>query len=630
MTTTPNPITAIPGAVVPGATPGTTPPILPGSGTPDPSAQVSEMTKRLLQTLAQASQRKQFAGTPVPGAIPGQQSLDSARSIGMNTANPRGWGLQRFAAGIQTSIQNAVSQEKQKKLNKAEADWTYLQSALNEKYAAEASKDPKAIAAAQQKVDVVMTDPKKLKDMAKALNQDWLNPEKTTVYGEALKKVSAKTKQTEQQTQQADAQKQQAAQGLKGMFQKLMQQRQQPQLTDEQKKQMSAEIEAKAPTTTTGMSAQEQREAALGILDIEKAAAAQRQKYSVTVGPDGKAWAWNTTNPKDAFQLHDAETGDTLSGQVKSGAPPKVAALNGVPYGVTRGKDTIVPGSPNWTKEDQQLYDGAVGAARQKQQLKIPPEIGDQIGAPPDPKDYTKGTSDPEYAAALRTYGKKAYDLEVQKASAQGVARAKASNDYRPVQVMDNDGNVYYTTAKDAISQGLAGASEGGKLRPKQAQMKDIETASSKARDAINNLKPNDFSPDQVALLRKAMSEEDAGVAHTVMQNLAMRATNDQQQDFIIWITQLNERAMSLRNIAGMGAGAQDLRNAIRAMLPGLASGDTKMMKKQLDAFDQQVKVLEEGVASPGRGGAGKLVGTGAKDTTTPKKADEIQFTPIS
>ena len=617
-----DPITAVPSAVVPGATP----PILPGGGTADPSAQVSEMTKRLLATLAQASQRKQFAGTPVPGAIQPQQDMSAARSIGMNTANPRGWGLQRFAAGIQTSIQNAVSQDKQKKLNKAEADWSYLQSALNEKYQAEASKDPKAIAAAQQKLDVVLGDPKTLKNMAKALNQDWLDPSKTTIYGEALKKVSAKTKQTEQQ----DQQKQQAAQGLKGMFQKLMQQRQQPQLSPEQQKAMAAEIEAKAPTTTAGMSVKDQTEAAKGILDLEKASKEARENYQTVVSPDGKVWAYNKTNPKDAYQLRDAESGKEITGQTKTTSAPKVVANGNVPYAVVRGGKTVTPDSPEWTKEDQTLFDGALGAARQKQQLKIPPEIGDQIGAPPDPADYTKGTSDPEYAAALRTYGKKAYDLEIQKASAQGIARAKATNEYRPVQVMDNDGNVYYTTAKDAITQGLAGASEGSKLRPKQAQMKDIETASTNARDAIKSLKPGDFTPEQVLKLQKAMSEDDAGVAHTLLQNMAMNATSDQQQDFIIWMRQLNERAMSLRNVAGMGAGAQDLRNAIRAMLPGLSSGNTKMMLKQLDAFDQQVKVLEEGVASPGKGGAGKLVGAGAKDTTTPKKAEEIQFTPIS
>jgi hypothetical protein len=241
---TPSPVTAIPGAVVPGMTPGTTPPILQGGGTPDPSSQVSEMTKRLLQTLAQASQRKQFAGTPVPGAVPERQDPRAGQNIGMNTTHPNAWGKQRFAAGIQAMISNAVADQKQKKLVKAEADWTYLQSALNEKYSAEASGDPKAIAAAQQKVDVVLSDPKKLKDLAKALNQDWLAPEKTTVYGEALKKVTAKAGQEAQ----TDAQKQQAAQGLRGVMQKLLQRQQQPQLSPEQRSAMAREIEAKAPT----------------------------------------------------------------------------------------------------------------------------------------------------------------------------------------------------------------------------------------------------------------------------------------------------------------------------------------------------------------------------------------------
>ena len=148
MITTPTPLAT----VVPGQTPGTTPSFGQSASTPDPTMQVNDMAKKLMATLAQASQRKQFAGTPVPGAIPGQQDSNAARQIGMNTANPHAWGLQRFAAGISTSIKNAVSADKQKKLNKAEADWSYLQSALNEKYQAEASKDPKAIAAAQQKL----------------------------------------------------------------------------------------------------------------------------------------------------------------------------------------------------------------------------------------------------------------------------------------------------------------------------------------------------------------------------------------------------------------------------------------------------------------------------------------------
>src|ERR1700689_2838282 len=189
MSTLPQPIATSPAPAVPGAA---APPMT-GGGTPDPASQVTAMTQRIMQALSQAAQRKQFAGTPSPAAVPGQQDPNAARQIGMNTANPHAWGMERFAAGIQTSIKNAVAKSKEKELLKAEGDWTYLQSALNELYSAQATKDPQAISSAQAKVDVVLTDPKKLKQMAKALNQDWLNPEKTTVYGEALKKVNAKT-----------------------------------------------------------------------------------------------------------------------------------------------------------------------------------------------------------------------------------------------------------------------------------------------------------------------------------------------------------------------------------------------------------------------------------------------------
>jgi hypothetical protein len=227
------------GSPVPGA----------GGGAPDPSQQVSDMTKKLLANIAQAAQRRQFAGTPVPAAVPGFKDPAEAQQIGMNTANPNAWGRQRLMAGVATNIQNAVAKQKQQKLLKAEADWSYMAGAMNDLEAAKSSGDPKAVASAQQKVDIVMGDPKKLKEMAKALNQDWLNPEKTTVYGEALKKVTA---QAGQQAQ-SDAQKQQAAQGLKGMFQRLVQQRQQPQLSADQKQAMSREIQSKAPTQAAGL-----------------------------------------------------------------------------------------------------------------------------------------------------------------------------------------------------------------------------------------------------------------------------------------------------------------------------------------------------------------------------------------
>ena len=594
MSTQPNPITMA-GPVVPGQTPGTTPPFQAGGGTPDPAEQVRTMTQRIMQALAQASQRKQFAGTAVPGKIPGQTDPNDARSIGMNTRNPNAWGGQRFMAGVQGMIQNAVAKKKESELLKAEGDWTYLQSSLNELYAAQASKDPQAIQQAQAKVDVVMSDPKKLKNMAKALNQDWLNPEKTTVYGEALKKVNAKTQQT-------DAQKQQAQTGIKALFRSLIERQKQPQLTPEQQQAAGREVQAKAPTTTGGASLKDQTEAAKGILDLEKAAKEARENYAVVTSPDGKVWAYNKTNPKDAFQLRDHETGEEIKGQTKTTSAPKVAVNGGVPYAVVRGGKTVTPESPDWTKEDQTLFSAAMGAAKEKQQLRIDPIISDQIGEPPNPVDYAKGRSDPAYGKALAEYGNKAEQIKNRMAAMSGEARAKAFNEYRPVQVMDADGNVYYTTAKTAVEGGLSGASEGVKLRPREAQIKDIQVASKKTREAINELdKP--FSPTQIAKLHLAMTTEDDTIANAEMATLATQALTDKQQDFVVWIKQLNERAMSLRNVAGMGQGAQDLRTAIRAMIPGVRSGSKQMMNKQLDAFDNQVKILAGGIAHPGKAG---------------------------
>jgi hypothetical protein len=577
------------------------------------------MTKRLLATLAQASQRKQFAGTPVPAAVPGQQDPNAARQIGMNTANPHAWSKQRFMAGLSTSISNAVAKQKEQKLLKAEADWTYLQSGLNELYAAQASNDPKAAAAAQSKVDVVMGDPKKMKEMAKALNQDWLNPEKTTVYGEALKKVNSNI---DQKTAE-DQKKQQAATGLKGLFQKLLQRKQEPQLTDEQKKQMGAEIQAKAPTSTAGMSVKEQTEAAKGILDLEKASKEARENYATVVSPDGKVWAYNKTNPKDAYQLRDAESGKEITGQTKSTTAPKVVANGNVPYAIVRGGKTVTPDSPEWTKDDQTLFDGALGAARQKQQLRIPPEIGDQIGAPPDPADYAKRERDPKYAADLRDYGKKAMELEMKKASASAVARAKAMNDYKIVEVIDYDENgdpvTHFTTGKAALEGGLSSATQGAKNLSRSKQIEDIKVSSEKLRDAVTNIdKP--FSAKQIALMQEALKAGDESIASAEMQALANEQLTDKQFQAALWIKHLNERAMSLRNIAGMGQGAQDTRDAIRSLLPNMGTGSAERMKTMLDAFDNQVKILGSGVPKAG----GQVKAEATKAARDAKPADPL------
>jgi hypothetical protein len=211
----------------------------------DPSIDANAKAQDILKQFIQMAQRKQMANTAVPSAIPGMTDPREARNIGMGTSNPHAWGFERLAAGLSGNIKNAVARQKQSQLAEAEGDWSYLNAAMNEKFTAEQNQDQAGVQAAEQKIQGILGNPKTLKNMAKALNQDWLNPEKTTVYGEALKRVAS----TQQKTDQQNKDKQGAAQGMKGMIMKLLGQKQQLQLTLDEQKRMAQEIEAKAPVT---------------------------------------------------------------------------------------------------------------------------------------------------------------------------------------------------------------------------------------------------------------------------------------------------------------------------------------------------------------------------------------------
>lgn len=576
----------IPGisTAVPGITPQQ-PPIAPQTGDP------TEKAKQILATILQAAGRKQMANTAVPTPVPGREDPAAARNIGMNTSWPGAWSTQRFLGGLATNIKNAVVKQKEGQLLKAEGDWTYLQSSMNELFEAQQSGDPNAIQAAQKKVDVILGDPKKLKNMAKALNQDWLNPEKTTVYGEALKKVAARGQQTDAQNQK----KQQAATGLKALFQHLIGKSQQPELTDEQKTAMAREIQEKVPTTPGVLNI----ESLKSVSEFERAIAQAREKYQYVPSADGTIWAVNKSDPKDAHQLKDAETGSAIHGKApaKEGQP---VMANGMPIGVFHNGQPVMPGDPTWSEKDQKIFDASVGAAKEKQFLKLDPVISAQLGEPPNPADYAKGRSSPEYAKALREYGQEAEKIKNRMAAAGGAARAMVWNEYRPVQALDADGNVIWTYAKNAIGGGMAPAGIGTQLMSAQKQIEDIEVASDKFKDAIKSVdKP--FTPDQVAKLTLATRSGDEELVRTALNTVAMQNLTDKQQDFVVWMAQVNERAMSLRKIAGQGQGAEDLRNAIRQTIASVQSGSKEMMMKQIGAFDNQVAILKTGIAHPGK-----------------------------
>jgi len=263
---------------------------------------------------------------------------------------------------------------------------------------------------------------------------------------------------------------------------------------------------------------------------------------------------------------------------------------------------------------EQQLSQGALGDTdrtklaglqRTAKLTGIGPEVVSQVGQPPVPADYPKGENDPGYKKADAAWGKAAEGIKNQEAGASGAARAQAYGEFRPVQIIDpNTGNETWTYAKTAIGEGAAPVAGGAKAMAQGAQLNDIRNASQKVREAISANGDTPFKADQVAKLTLAMTEEDPTVMRNEVANLANSGLTRQQQDLVTWLYQLQERALSLRNIAGMGQGSETTRQAILRALPSITSGNSGMALKQLDAFDNMVKNLSGGVPGVKRTGA--------------------------
>jgi hypothetical protein len=199
---------------------------------------------------------------------------------------------------------------------------------------------------------------------------------------------------------------------------------------------------------------------------------------------------------------------------------------------------------------------------------------------------------------ALDRIGNKIHQVS---AVGPSVARAQMYAMLRPVQAVDSDNNLQWMTAGNAIAQSAAPAGAGASALSKQAQMSDIKVASQQMRDAIDHLE-NPLSPTSIARLTMAARATDPTVFATEVDSLlGSQEINPSQYKFLTWMGQLQERAMSLRNIAGMGAASDSLRHAIIATLPAAKDGNRDLMLTKLDAFDNMVMNLEKGIPTVGR-----------------------------
>lgn len=241
---------------------------------------------------------------------------------------------------------------------------------------------------------------------------------------------------------------------------------------------------------------------------------------------------------------------------------------------------------------------------------------GMQAGPQPQTATYD-GKAYASVEEAQKAWAEKAQRIYVGGQEDIATARGKAYGGFRPIQALDPETGLVRTMyAKEAIASGAAGASEADKLMSKEAQFTEIKFAATQAREAIENLEPLDAGA--IATLTMAMRETEPTVFKQIVDTmLGSQQLTPHQRAFVTWISQINERALSLRTIAGMGQGAQDLRTAIQNTLPAVKAGDKALMLQKMDAFDNQVTMLERGVPKvnhPAAPGAVPAKGTYAWD----------------
>ena len=321
-------------------------------------------------------------------------------------------------------------------------------------------------------------------------------------------------------------------------------------------------------------------------------AAAELHPYQMPAAPDGTPGAIINTNA--------AGIKDIQLQQLKNAAKP---GLQMSTIGPEHAQ--LLPGIPVGTQVPKALLDKALlsTASRQAIQNNAPEKTPTQIAL-----EVRRDQGDPQAARIL--------DRMQAEKMAQANARGAASQLNRVLPVINPDtGEMGFQMAGKAVSQGLAPAVQGGQVMSKQAQFGEMKSASSKLRDSISNL-DRDFTPSQIAKLQLAARAPDESVLRTVIDStLGTENLTPAQQDYVIWLGQMNERLLSLRNVAGMGQGSQDLRSAIQATLPNLKSGSKEFALKKMDAVDNQIQTLERGIPKFKGGAKGSAQGGGRRPT---------------
>lgn len=130
----------------------------------------------------------------------------------------------------------------------------------------------------------------------------------------------------------------------------------------------------------------------------------------------------------------------------------------------------------------------------------------------------------------------------------------------------------------------------------KGAAFADIDFNMQNVDEALKGLK-NGFDPASAAQIAFALRSSDphSAVATFLTSRVGTALTPD-QIDYVTALASLNENALALRSIQGLGQGSDELRAAITRMIPGAGTPSADYAARQMELLKGTVERAKQGI----------------------------------
>jgi hypothetical protein len=263
-----------------------------------------------------------------------------------------------------------------------------------------------------------------------------------------------------------------------------------------------------------------------------------------------------------------------------------VLVVDGVPVGVYRNGKPLTPGDEDFTAADAKLLMEAKGG-------------------------YEKGEQNK--------------DKRIQLAASSRIAAYLQSRMYG---VMDAEtGSLVMVPAAEITKNPGKFSPAGPAVTAKNriSIFNEIDFTSGMLKDSIKALPNTAFDPGARAQIAMVLRDERPRAAWYNFLNSDVAATlSPEQIDYVTALVSMDESAMSLRSIGGMGQGSDALRAAITKMLPGAGTPNKAYAERQMVLFDGEVKALKTSIPGIGEPGHGGGVTKSQENTGTPPPGSKI------